>query len=408
MPDIRNILNCSYPSENILEEFNKYNTDNKLDTIHLYIDLKNALSGLFVPEIVEEMVNNTNALEAGVDSSIFQSILYTIYSWKNFCKNLNVNYKIFICNDKGRSSYHYNILKEYKSNRKISNFLLAKYNDALCVIKEKNFDLCESILNKFNNVHFISLNFIESDFLPYYLISRHFKDNENIFHIIASNDKDHLQNFSLNNKIIMYSKKNKEYKVQTKDNMLNYFIKSSKVSETTLLKNINLIKNIDIKYFPLMLAICGDISDNIPGVKSLGPKRVLEMFNNTDYINKYLNINSIEEIYDRVFTNNELILKPNLEYTITNKNINVEKYWNLALENNELLTKSFKLISFENLCKWLEFPDKSEKLENIEKIKNIIEKNNIEEYKDSVSVNTYLNRLPNFILKESMIHTIVN
>lgn len=412
MPDPRFMMTCSIPPNelnNILSENNK----NNVDTIHLYIDIKNALTALFIPEIVQEIVENTNSMDTGSDSSIFQSVLFSISAWKKWCFDRKLKLKIFFCSDRGRSNYHKEIIKEYKSNRKITNLLLAKYDEAFQVIKEKNFELSENICNKIKDTYFISLDFIEGDFIPYYLITRYFKEEKNILHILASNDKDHHQTLCLPN-TVMFTKRTKEIKFWDRTNILTYFTDINK--ETDINKQveiINKISKIDPEYSSIMLSFCGDSCDNIPGVSGIGPKRTLDMFSDKTFVENY--IGDLNEAIERVHSGG-LLLKEITQSNDTEENKitelsndtnitppikkvkkpkviknTVQELWKKSLQENEIVTNAFKVISYELLSKWLEKEDNTSKIKNINYIKDTINKSNIKPIESEEEITNFVN-----------------
>jgi 5'-3' exonuclease len=397
MSDIRNLIMCSNPPA----ELNTIIKSKSITKLNLYIDLKNAAVGLFIPNVVQEICENSQSMQNGMDSTILQSILYTISKWKQWAYNLKIDINIFLCSDQGRSNYHKNIIKEYKSNRRITNHTLALYEEAINKIKEKNFNLAEEICNRIHNVYFLSLNFIEGDFIPHYLISRYFKDEQNTLHVLASNDKDHHQTLCLEN-TMMFSKKTKEKRFWEKNNILLYFTDYHK--ETDPVKKTNIlsqITNIEPEYTSLLLSFCGDSCDNVPGVKGIGPKKVVQMFSNKENVKKYIGEN-IEEVINRVSSGGYVIkdsedFKPNIE------NINIKKkktktkeerefdLWKLAYDNNEILTNAFKVINYELLCNWLEEADNLTKMKNINYIKDKINKTDIDIISSQNDINKFIN-----------------
>lgn len=388
MPDPRYMIACSVPP---IELVNILSSNKQLDTLHLYIDLKNAATALFIPEVVEEIVLNSEAMDLGHDSSIFQSILYVVSNWKKWAHDRNLNIKIFFCSDKGRSTYHKTILNDYKSNRKITNLTLAKYNEPMQKIKEANFNFAETICNKLKDVYFLSLDFIEGDFLSYYLITRFYKEQNNILHIIASNDKDHHQTLCQPN-TVMFTKKYREVKFWDKNNILAYFSDIDKQTDPNKQNELlNKMSKIDPAYSSIMLSFCGDSCDNIPGVSGIGPKRALEMFSDETYITNF--IGNLEEAIERVHNDglllkedNEIIrnlniLQQNNTQPIAKKKIVKDKMlelWKKSLEYNETVTKAFKVINYELLSKWLEKEDNTNKIKNLQYIKNVLNKVNID------------------------------
>ena len=111
-----NALISAYPNKSI----DYLISESKPSEIYVHIDLKNVLSSLFIEDVVNEIILNSQTM-TNVDSSIFQSILYSIASWKTFAKQRNLGVKIFISTDIGKSVYHKSIYKDYKKSRDIVN-----------------------------------------------------------------------------------------------------------------------------------------------------------------------------------------------------------------------------------------------------------------------------------------------
>lgn len=374
----KTILMCSY----VPEAFNKIlNQLSNIDTIHLYIDLKNASTGLFVPQIAEDLVYNSTTNKKGiVDSSIFQSLLFTINNWKYWCKQRDLKLKIFITNDKGKSQYHLSLDKEYKSNRSISNTTLANINEQLDIIKQKNWEMSESFCNSLDNVYFFNLNFLESDFLSYYLITRKFKEHDNIYHIIASTDKDHYQTLLQPNTIMFY-RRNSIPTFMNKNNFIKKFIKFDSLKDDKEKNKWNeIIKNVDPNYIVSIMSIIGDTVDNIKGVKGIGNKTAIKLFSEKYIIDKLFG--DYNNIDDRIINGDELILQDQIPINkLSNK-------WKECVQNNNIVTNSYKMISYECLCKWLESGNTTFKIDIIKYIDKILNNNKkilTEESKDKAN-----------------------
>jgi len=176
MPSLSSIIPIVNPPIEMQNDINF----KKYDTINVYIDLKNAAIGLFVKDIAEEIIYNSRNYDKNIDSSIFQSIVLIVNNWIKFIKHLGKKYNIIFTNDIGESVYHTSICSNYKSNRKVRNTTM-EYYDELANIRNNNVQLAEKIVNRFNNVYFYNLLFLESDFLSYYLINHYYNDANTLF-----------------------------------------------------------------------------------------------------------------------------------------------------------------------------------------------------------------------------------
>ena len=103
----------AYPTKEIQDKLKEYSR------VHVYLDVKNAMTALFIPDVALSLVETTERYGT-LDSSIFQAILTYSSYWKSLCAENGVECKIFASTDVGTSEYHRSIHKEYKSSRNIS------------------------------------------------------------------------------------------------------------------------------------------------------------------------------------------------------------------------------------------------------------------------------------------------
>jgi hypothetical protein len=199
MPDPRFILSSRPPVE--LEEIID---SRKYSNIKVYIDFKNIAVSLYLEEVARDIVSNSQ--HNYLDSTIFQSVLCTLAWWKNYSILHRVGCDVYFFSDGGKSSYHRSILPSYKASRSISNLRDPQLYEDLFMVREKNTLLSESIVNRLPNAYFFNLKFLEADFVPYYLITRCFPDEEDTLHIVVSNDKDMYQNLNRENVVQIYTK----------------------------------------------------------------------------------------------------------------------------------------------------------------------------------------------------------
>ena len=325
-----------YPKYYILDEIpGKYNS------INLFIDLKNCMQPLYMGKNIELLVENTK-VEGRIDSRIITDILsflafHKIYSIK---RNKTINFFLFY--ETGRSFYHINIYKNYKMTRKIDalNGLERKDRELFTIIIQKNLNLIEKILNYIPNIWVIKLENLEADFIPYYLIrNKLIPDGSNNINIIYSNDHDMFQNLILGNNIFQFIKIKNSKEI----------LRPGEVNKKFLKKDTN----IDDEFFPLILSIIGDKSDNISGIPGIGLSRVVDILEDIDINNKI----SMDEIYTNIYKKNKLGFNLN-----TQNKIKIDE---------DIIVRNLKLISFEYLSRYLDDPPKTEFLE---RKKSIIKK----------------------------------
>ncbi len=232
------------------------------------------------------------------------------------------NYIIFVF-DYDRNNFRNKIYPYYKSNRKKIPSNLVKY---ILFIKRK------LILW---NIKILSIPNVEGDDVIASFINKIKKTNKNkyIFYIL-SYDKDFLQLVNKNIYLIISSK--------------IYFSVKKFFNKYKIYPS--LIKD--------LLALCGDKSDNIPGIKGIGIKTALILLNKIGNIKKiYKNLNKIKKL--KIKNKSKIIknLKENYKNILIwyklikfKKNINLKINLNKFLINNFLFNKIFykinKLINF--------------------------------------------------------------
>ena len=387
MVDLKSIISSFSPYD-----IKDYIQNNNYKKINLYVDLKNVSNGLWVSDIVQEIVQNTN-ITGQYDSSIFQSIIYYSSQWKKFCESFNIDLNIYFCCDQGKSVYHQNIDKEYKSNRDISKMNLPDCFHELGPIRFKNIELAERVVNKLPNIYFFNIPFLEADFLPYFLITRKFSHLEDTLHIVFSNDKDMFQVLNVPNVIMIY-KSHGTKALLTKEDIYFKYLKLDKDSPATRVKYSNLINKVDTKWITAVMALVGDAGDGVRGLYKVGPKKALEMFSD-DYIVSSLIGNDITDVFERVYNGGKFSLECLPLSKLSDK-------WKDVISNNDLVTRSFQLIDYEMLCKWLERKDKTEKIDKLNYLDNILNKtveiDNVIDLTSSLSKN-----LPDYQLTENEI-----
>lgn len=336
--------------------------NSKPSSVNVYIDLKNVSAGLFVPEIVEEMVENS---KSGVlDTDIFQSLLKFCIWWMNVCKSRNIKCRIFINSDIGDSVYHNGIYKGYKNSRKNTKTSLDIYKEDIDKIRNRNTLLSEKVLNLIPDIYFFYMKYLETDFISYYLMTRKFKKANNALHIICSNDKDMLQNLYMKNSIQVFKVRGNK-SIINHESALSYYTKINKKSTKTQINSNKALNDISVEYIPAIMACVGDKGDDVPGIDNVGPMRAIKMFSDQSEVKNY--IGTIDELNDRI-SNDGKFLKDNFDPN------SCSKMWTKVYEDVDLVTNAYKLISYEMLCRWLENKSDTVRLNYMKYIDNIIRK----------------------------------
>jgi len=388
MPKINSILSI-YPPYSIDQRLK----EKSYKKINLYIDLKNCLTSLFVEDVVQEIISNSENM-VNCDSSIFQSILYNCAWWKNYARKENLDIDFYIFTDIGKSSYHRNIYLEYKKRREISDINHPIHNEKIREIRERNFNLADTVINRIPHIHFFRLVALESDFLPYFLYTRKFKDQEDTFHIIATSDHDHYQCLISDNIVQIYKSK-QERKTITKNNMLYKYTNFNKVISKNKPKKIEILKEVDFRWISAIQAVVGDSGDDIPGVHGIGPMRATELFSKKELVKRI--IGTPDELDRRITQDGKFFLEDQVGLGSMPTN------WRKAVLENDTVTQSYKLISFEQLSLWLEKKNTTSKIEWLDYIEKVLNKKEIDLITSSVPLLRSLSKLEDNQLTENVV-----
>ena len=167
--------------------------------------------------------------------------------------------------DGGRSKERLEVYSEYKANRRVNQ----KEDDKIDLINQR--DIIKEIFSHLP-IKQLEIKNLEADDVIGYL-SRILKGKK----VIISNDNDFLQ-------------------LIKKDVYLYLPYKDKLLSE----KNIEMFLGFPVKYYVLWKCLVGDSSDNIKGIKGIGPKKANAIIINKSKYKKKLPINSEElEILNR-------------------------------------------------------------------------------------------------------------
>ncbi len=251
-----------------------------------------------------------------IDCTLYAYKSYYIINYrkknKNFIKSFNIfikmiylkyikiypEYVFFIFDNNNRSNYRKKIFSKYKSNRKECSKSFLKY---ILFLKKR--------LSKFN-IKIISKSDIESDDIINYITCKLNKLFKYIYIYILSYDKDFIQLISHN--IFIYS-----------NNIIN---------------NKNVYENYGLYPYLLKdyLVLCGDKSDNIPGIKGIGKKTALKI------LNKFGDIYNIYNNLDKLFKTG---ININIINNLKNNFHNIRIWYRLVSFSNNI-NISFKINNF--------------------------------------------------------------
>lgn len=301
--------------------------------INIFVDLKGCIQSLYQEWAIRYLIDQSNKKSDGaryIDDSLFASVLEFINFHKIYARKRSIELNLYIFSERGESTYHINIYKDYKKNRgNTLSFLTTEQRDIFRLVLNRNFDLIENIGNRIPNIYVIKLDHLEADFIPYHIrkcLLGSFKEHET--DIIYSVDKDMLQCLDNPNTYIFY----KHY--------MSHKILDHKTAYTHYLKKDWNYPEIGLEWFPLLLSINGDSSDGFDGVKGLGPSFLTK---NIKEVIKLVG-GSVDEMYRRI-QNKSNIFDP--QNRTNNKNID-----KLICDQDKII-RNLKLSSYKLINDYL-------------------------------------------------------
>lgn len=239
----------------------------------IFLDLNSIARGFYNRDVILSELNNY------VESKQLPTLL--IKELKEFLNNLHSSYKRFnpkfcIFYDLGFNEQNKSVSNSYKINRtnETKTYLIDDEERALYYqIKQYYFEEINKQFNIKGLCKVVYLNEYESDFVPFYFINKYdFTKDPNTMNLILSVDKDLLQCCQLPNTF----------------QAISVYLKSESRIDSVLYNDVNAVKYlsktfqpdnfITSKYIPLILALAGDKSDGIDGIKKgLGVVNVIKM-----------------------------------------------------------------------------------------------------------------------------------
>jgi len=236
--------------------------------INYFVDIRSVCPNFFDEKTMKFVVNDQESLELYIKKSLFNFMKYVDYHI-----GLAIKYKLvprfFFFSDVGESVFHKQINKDYKANRTQSFVILTEeeYKRSKMLVNGL-LEAFGKILDYIPGCYHIHLHYLETDFIPYYVISKFaFQDNE-IF-VIKSRDKDLAQCLSLKPYSYQLLMDRKQGKVLLDRQSVIEFHFNKQLKQGNLPPQLT----------SLFLAIAGDSSDNVIGVKGIGYKKVYSLLN---------------------------------------------------------------------------------------------------------------------------------
>lgn len=335
--------------------------------VNLFFDTKNILSSLHK---VEEQQKLIQAYVSNSDKFIIaRTIILTANHWMRYFKRKNIGCNIFFFDERGSSVYHDSISKRYKEKRKTSKQRIASelllgddFYDKYYKVYDDNIAVVSGLFSRLNNLFYIKLKDLESDFIPKLLINEFFSSNgetdKKYTNIIIGNDKDFGQMLYEPNVFqIVKLATEKRFELRTSWNVLEKFVKTP-FTDDCVLRNP--------KFIPLMLAIAGDEADSIFGISKVANKTIY----------KYLNKLYKDKIIDDNDYDVELFYNKIENYKKINANYLNDLTTHKLISEKDRMIDNYKLTSFDKVLEWLKNDSKKKIIAQLDKVSSNDEQRN--------------------------------
>lgn len=312
------------------------------EKINIFLDLKGCMQSLYQEWAVRYIINQSYG--STLDHSIFSSLLEFISWHRQYRKKRALDMNMYIFFEQGKSRYHKKVHKDYKENRERNFFGLDSDSIALFFnILDRNLEVITKVCSRIPNVFCTQLNFLEADFIPYYL-QEYVLECSDACNIVYSADKDMLQCLQKEN-IFQFFKCAKNAKIISHDMVWKHFFKSD--------------ENIDasVSMFPIALAMIGDEGDGFSGPhkmvttktgkqrkSGIGPKGTERIL---PFIEKITG--GADAIYDNIENGKTIFPEKTLD-GVPSKDKNKIK---LLYEQEDVLIRNIKLASYEMLSRYI-------------------------------------------------------
>jgi len=353
-----------YPTYSILNEITSVGNYN---TLHICIDLKNVLQSTYMKHAIVNIVESTKRSKT-IDSSVFSALISFLGFHKMWGVKAGINTKFTVFFEVGQSYYHKNISKLYKASRMIDDLygLEKADRDTFFETMQANLGLIEMACNKLPTVRVAMLRNLEADFIPYYITTRNLisqGDREGV--VVYSNDHDLWQ--CLKDDVWIFSKVGKKKRIIRHGNIVSRFLKRE--------------CQIPDEYYPLVMSVIGDPGDDVKGVDTVGPSRLLECFDQLCSL-----IIDMPTLYDNIQNNSDIF--PSLPPTIANKFL--KRIVDAELKSKKI-SNNMKLVSFELISRAIEDPNTTEMAQRKKEIHELFNKKdevaNAESIKKALEMN---------------------
>jgi hypothetical protein len=326
-----------YPKQHLLDELLTANPN--CDHINFFMDLKNIMQTVYLEFAVRYMINDSKE-KGSVSSWIFESFIAYIGFHKDYVMSRGKTCNFYVFFETGDSGYHKRLDKRYKANRSIDKaFGLEEHEMRFNrEIWQKNLILIEKAGSKLPDVTVFHMKNLEADFIPYYLMSRNKVNmSENVLNITYSTDHDLYQNTLVGDKSYTYWRRRQEFKIFDKHKIVKNFSGDKKTMKEFA----------DCKYYPLLIAMCGDPGDNVAiPIKRAGVVRINKI------VAEFAEIcGGMEKIYETASNlSNDKLIPDELVNTLNIENTLLRRF----VEENDKVLLNLRLMSFEVLSRVLD------------------------------------------------------
>jgi len=314
-----------------------YNIINQhnIKKVNFFIDLQSICTGFYNRDVVLMEVGRY-ATEGEISNTLIHEYRQYLIDLYNRFKKYDPYFVTFF--DDGVCAQNRSLQTEYKNKNSIDNLQLEVENLQLFrTIKKYYF---QKIYEQYNQNPDVSRAFylkdFEADCVPHYCLRKNLFDSQDsdVANFILSKDKDLLQTCQFDHTYQVVSgfkpsrgKESKYSRLFDNDNCIEYVYEKFR-------RGI-----LSAKHIPLILAISGDKSDVVTGIKGIGPAKAVDLIQNynlpvdIDILRNYENVpdifkKEVEKPTSRIKTNFDLILS-NLKLTDFDeqiKRIPIEKF----------------------------------------------------------------------------------
>jgi len=292
----------------------------KKKRINFFIDLQSIAKGFYNRDVVLVELGRY-ATEGKISDILIEEL-------RSFLNDLYVHFKMFdpffvIAYDDGYCQQQKAIDSSYKTGRSTLHLIVDNNQDIELFrqIKAYYYKKIEEMFTKKDLSKVFYLREYESDIIPYYCIVNGLYDSDqlDVLNVILSVDKDLLQVCKFINTIqcITSFKQNTtkggyqiQFDVYDNETAIGYINKKFKRGILTA------------EYIPMILSISGDKADAIPGIHGIGPTKATE-----------------------------LVINYSIPATVEKLKWKIDKMPDIIKNNIDLITKNYKLISFEEQLK---------------------------------------------------------